>query len=301
VKRRNSAGAVFVLILAIAFLRPARPETASPSLSQLATDLNGLQARVAALEGQVSGLQSTVGAQASQITTLQATVSTQAAQIGSLQSAVSGLQSSEADLQNKLQFVTVEGTEMFITGANLNIRNGGGWTADTNGLGNLIVGYNENVNASDSQQPRGGSHNLVVGPYHGYSSFGGLVAGTQNLIGAPHASITGGYLNKATNFGSSVSGGTDNTAFGIYTSVSGGQNNTASGKWSSISGGQQNAAGGRWSSVNGGYGNTANAFFASVSGGELNLANGERSTISGGYAITQSAVQGWAGGAFRTP
>jgi hypothetical protein len=39
------------------------------------------------------------------------------------------------------------------------------------------VGYNESSNHN-----RSGSHNIVVGLYHDYSSFGGLVTGNGNSI-----------------------------------------------------------------------------------------------------------------------
>ena len=206
-KLRHSASLVVVLIIAMVSLRQARPETASPTVAQLAADLAALQTRVTTLEGQVSGLQSTVTAQTTQISSLQTTVGTQASQISSLQSAVSNLQQTQIDLQNKLQFVTVSGTEMFITGANLNIRNGADTTAGPpNGLGNLIVGYNENF-LPPATQPRTGSHNIVVGTANGYSSFGGLVAGQGNRISASYATVTGGFENTASGTHASVSGG----------------------------------------------------------------------------------------------
>jgi hypothetical protein len=196
-KLRHSATLVAGLIIAMIALRQARPETASPTVGQLAADLAALQARVTTLEGQVSDLQTTVSAQASQIT--------------SLQSAVANLQEVQIDLQNKLQFVSISGTNMFITGANLNIRNGVGTTAgEPNGLGNLIVGYNENA-FPPSTQPRTGSHNIVVGTVNGYSSFGGLVAGQDNRISAPYATVTGGRGNAASGEWSSVSGGDSKT------------------------------------------------------------------------------------------
>ncbi len=48
----------------------------------------------------------------------------------------------------------------------------------TNGVGNLIVGYQELRGARDD---RTGSHNIVAGAGHNYSSFGGLVVGEENL------------------------------------------------------------------------------------------------------------------------
>jgi hypothetical protein len=52
-----------------------------------------------------------------------------------------------AALEYKLQYITGGVNEVVITGANLRIVNGLDDTETTNGLGNLIVGYNEPTNA----------------------------------------------------------------------------------------------------------------------------------------------------------
>src|SRR5262245_10182081 len=117
-----------------------------------------------------------------------------------------------AALEYKLQYVSGGPNEIVITGANLRIVNGLGDTETTNGLGNLIVGYNE---------PRGveidvrtGSHNVVVGSQNNFSSFGGLVIGLFNEISGEYASVSAGLLNTASGNFSSVSGGQGNTASG---------------------------------------------------------------------------------------
>ena len=99
----------------------------------------------------------------------------------------------------------------------------------TGRLGNLIIGYNEQALAGPPlpREVRTGSHNLVVGDFHTYTSFGGFVAGNQNRVTHKHAS---------------VSGGTDNSASGAYSSVSGGHRNRASGIAASVSGGQESYA-----------------------------------------------------------
>ena len=67
---------------------------------------------------------------------------------------------------------------VLISGANLQVVSGEGATdATVNGLGNVIVGYDENTSDDKS-----GSHNLVVGYGHTYSSYGGFVAGQDNSI-----------------------------------------------------------------------------------------------------------------------
>jgi hypothetical protein len=253
---KHTAFVVVGLILGFMVLRPARPESASPTLQQLSAQVDALTARVTTLEGQVSAL------------------------------------------QGKTQFVTVDGNEIYITGANLNIRNGLGYTGCTNGLGNLIVGYNEN----SEDRSRVGSHNLVVGANHGYSSFGGLVAGFGNTISGGSASVIGGSSNTASGNWAVVSGGANNTASGFAASVSGGTGNTASGfAYASVSGGANNTASGSGTSVSGGLYNIASNNWGSVSGGGYNTASGYAATVSGFVSVTQSDNYGWSGGAYHTP
>jgi hypothetical protein len=143
---------------------------------------------------------------------------------------------------------------------NVMVVNGTGTTAGaTNGLGNLIVGYDEFLGEEDDN--KNGSHNLVVGIGHNYSSFGGFVAGRDNTVSREYASVSGGNGNTASGRSSSVSGGNGNTASGQHSSVSGGAGNTASGDTSSVSGGQINTASGSASSVSGGFTRAASGQF----------------------------------------
>jgi len=187
--------------------------------------------------------------------------------------------------------------DIIFDGCNVHIRSGEGNTwATTNGKGNLIIGYNESPNqVSDG---RGGSHNLIIGPRHEYSSYGGIVTGVGNQITNEHnsvvggeknrasgyaSSIFGGLLNNNTGYLSSISGGIYNTASGSYSSISGGASNTASGYKSSISGGESNTASGESSSISGGYVNKASGKSSSVLGGKANKAEGKESVVSGGW------------------
>jgi hypothetical protein len=171
------------------------------------------------------------------------------------------------------------GTALF-TGCNVQIVSGAGSTdATPNGQGNLIVGYNENINGYF----RTGSHNIVVGEDHGYSSYGGLVVGDANQINAPFASVTGGRLNEAASTSSSVTGGTANVAVGEASSVSGGNANTASGQNATVGGGSTNSASGDRATVSGGGENRAIGNGSSVSGGSSNDATGTNATVSGGF------------------
>jgi hypothetical protein len=87
----------------------------------------------------------------------------------------------------------VEGTNLVAEGCNMHIRNDSGKTDTIDGTGNLIIGHDE----ADAEDDKTGSHNLVVGPLHSYSSHGGLLAGADNDVSAPSATISGGYSNRA--------------------------------------------------------------------------------------------------------
>ncbi len=190
-------------------------------------------------------------------------------------------------------------TSVFLNGANVYIRNGTGSTnGSVNGLGNLIVGYNE---FRGSGNVRTGSHNLVVGQQNNYSSYGGMVAGYLNEISSYYSTVLGGRFNTASGDYSSVSGGRYNIAEGSYASVSGGGYNTAVGSTASVSGGQRNYAYGDYSSILGGLfvgtGATHDGFvwtptigsavYATVSGGRRNFASGTHSSISGGSSLSE--------------
>jgi hypothetical protein len=169
-------------------------------------------------------------------------------------------------LEAKLACATKTGTDFVFEGCNVHVRNGDGSTDTTNGLGNLILGYNEGILFK-----RGGSHNLVIGPNHSYTSYAGLVAGNQNTISGANATVAGGSLNVASAFAASVSGGRSNHAISPGASVSGGTQNVAGldeadGQDASVSGGFQNTASGFASTVSGGSSRSAPADFDWVAG-----------------------------------
>jgi hypothetical protein len=152
-----------------------------------------------------------------------------------------------------------------LSGINLQVVNGTGTTGgDPNGLGNLLIGYDT---PRGSEPHKSGSHYLIIGNEHNYTSYGGIVSGARNTASGPYASVTGGYANTATGPFAAVTGGYLGTASGQYSSVSGGEANTASGFWSSVSGGWMNTASGEAASVSGGYKNTASGTLASILGG----------------------------------
>jgi hypothetical protein len=239
-----------------------------------------LEQRVAALEAAVASLRSTIEAQTAESSALQETVSLQAAQLAPFSTRLTA--PGQPD----------RGYEVYLTNANLHIVNGLGTTngcpADsgstdpsvtrTNGHGNLIIGYDEALAEGRDPSDRAGSHNLVVGAGHRYTSFGGLAAGRQNSISGPFACVTGGSENTASSLSAFVGGGRHNVAGGGFSSVSGGESNYAGGAWSSVTGGRSNVAGGGYSSVSGGESNVAHGGFSSVSGGQSREASDNHET-----------------------
>ncbi len=192
---------------------------------------------------------------------------------------------------------------VLFSGVNVQIVNGHGDTESINGLGNLIVGYNEERTLGSSvcsdgqygnemdclsnggvwgQSFKSGSHNIIAGSQNAYSSYGGLVAGSRNVINGTYASVSGGSRNIASGDESSVSGGRGNRATAEQSSISGGWQNEASGSQSAISGGRSNTATEIGSSVSGGWNNAASGWYSSVSGGRYNETPGQGSSISGG-------------------
>jgi len=226
------------------------------------------------------------------VAALEATVATQQTEIETLQTDLTNAQNIISQLESNPvlaleQCVSFDGTNtlngvipphVIFDGCNIHVRDGTGSTSGEEGLGNVIIGYNED---SDTPNDRTGSHNLIIGPQHTYSSFGGFVAGSDNSIIAPFSSVSGGVSNLARGDFSSVSGGLSNVARGDFSSVSGGLSNVARGPGSSVSGGVSNEASGQQSSV---------------SGGLSNEASGQQSSVSGGLNHTASGVHDWRAG-----
>ena len=225
-----------------------------------ADKLGGQDASVFATGSQIAPLQANIDAEEA------ARIAADGAEASARAAVYTALSERVAALEALLAGVSLNGNTMVISGLNLQIVNGTGTTdGAVKGTGNLIVGYNEK--RGDATDDRSGSHNIVVGEKHNFTSYGGLVVGDNNTISGSYASVSGGFNNTASKPWSSVCGGYENTASGHYSSVSGGHGNTASGNRSSVSGGVSNAASGYYSSVSGGYSNTASGYAASVAGG----------------------------------
>lgn len=186
------------------------------------------------------------------------------------------------------------GPNLVVTGANLHILNGTGTTGETiNGLGNLIVGYNELRGSADD---RTGSHNIVVGTEHNYSAFGGIVTGAHNGIAGWYSIALGGVGNVSSSHGTAVIGGQGNSALNMYDSVFGGSANTASGSYAVAIGGISLTASGPSSLTAGGFENLAAGNNSSVTGGWGNTASGTLSSVSGGTDRTAGGYSSWAAG-----
>ncbi len=253
-------------------------------------------------------------------------------QVEQLKTEVTTLQNQVNTLQNELKsvialapYVSVDqnaenglaGPNIVFKDANVHIESGSGATVDSSGLGNLVIGYDEDNANSPIDSARTGSNNLIIGPGHEFTASGALLAGYQNVSTSNYtvaegecdaagasasSSCVGVGPDLATGEADTVSGGAENTASGLWASVSGGVLNTASGTWSSVSGGEGNtASGGGAASVSGGEGNTASGETASVSGGDSNTASGDLSSVSGGGNNDASAFESSvSGGAMNT-
>jgi hypothetical protein len=222
-------------------------------------------------------------------------------EVSRLRDRVQHLETKVGALEEKLSKVSYEHNGLNglptvkISGANLQVVNGAGATHHVNGLGNVIIGYDEH--ADDIKQT--GSHNLVIGDRQTFTSWGGLLAGSKNVVTAPlgvafgfsndvkqkWATVTGGYFNVAGGDGSSISGGSQSETKSTLSSISGGFNNFTEGQWASVSGGQTNIGVGKYASLSGGDRGRATGQDSSVSGGELNRAVGEDSSVLGGNGI----------------
>ncbi len=211
-------------------------------------------------------------------------------------------------LQNLLSGVERSGNNLVFNGMNLQVNNGTGSTdGDINGLGNIIIGYNEAIfpylGTGPSSQ-KTGSHNLVVGKGNNYMSYGGIVSGLNNWISGTYATITGGERNQALGGFSSVFAGSLNQAAGQGASAGGGQSNAASGAFSTSFGGLQNVATGNYGSSLGGLQNQAQGNYSSTTSGSMNSAIGVASGITGGlsnqatgdYANVNGGLENTAGG-----
>ena len=234
--------AVVALIVQVA---PVSPQKRGGSVDSITQRVIALEQTVAAQQQQIQQLEQGLTTAQQQISSLEQGLTTAQQQISTLEQSLAVAVVRIEDIEDTLQHVRVTqgviagmpGPHMIIEGCNVHVRSGSGATDDggiLTGLGNLIVGYNEDPGLNPGD--REGAHNLVVGRYHRYLSFGGFVAGELNTVSGQAATVSGGRENTASRDSASVSGGRDNTASGFDASVSGGQSNLASGQYATVSG-----------------------------------------------------------------
>jgi hypothetical protein len=193
--------------------------------------------------------------------------------------------------------------DLIVDGCNLHIQNGVGQTGTMNSYGNLIIGYNKNEVST-----RTGSHNLIVGDLHEYTSYGGIVTGVENTLSGPNATILGGGQSHA-NFSSAtiiaadrgvadgnvvLIGGQRNygSANAHFSAVVGGVENQATGSNSVVVAGTLNVAAGGNSLVCGGSENTAGGSSDVACGGSQNKSTGSRSVLVGGNQNAAAGANG---------
>jgi len=294
-----------VLLLPVA-LSKAEPGTAQAGWQP---EVEALKARVELLEASNSELHLQIDALGSAVAGLTAQLD-----------ALSDLDATVSDLQDLLQHFSRDGDDLFLTAANLHVVSGTDSTRSTNGLGNIIIGYNESRDPDDDgpdpdRTPRSllsreagsqamqfgvwdgaevegtitrghdirtGSHNLILGHGNNYSTFGGIVTGEFNTISGDWACAIGGRSNQASGWLSVVVGGVQNKAEQTSATIAGGERNIVSGFLGTVAGGSRNEAALVVSSVFGGSENTADGSFSSVCGGRMNQASGDYSGVAGG-------------------
>jgi len=190
-----------------------------------------------------------------------------------------GLSAEQAEILSHMSIVYLDDGQggqtktVRVEGVNLQVVNGMGTTESANGLGNVIIGYQELGNEAEADV-RSGSHYMVVGRRHSYTEFGGILAGESNASFGSYGSVPGGRRNRA---------------IGPWTSVLGGGHNRATVQGAVVVGGNFNWSGSDSTVVVGGSGNQAAPAGsggagnkAVVVGGFNNSSKGQGSVVVGG-------------------
>lgn len=210
------------------------------------------------------------------------------------------------------------GRTLRLTGMNLQIVSGAGSTdADPNGLGNLIVGYDEPA-LGECAVPTAGSDGFALcrtdadcAPNRCSQGtiptqctvsrdvciqdtdcdenycifFDDQKSGSHNVVvGGGHGfrsfgGVVSGTENVVAAPGASAVGGRRNQALGPGAAVVAGDANLAVGSYSGIHAGERNLTTGRSASVNAGRGNEAKGSVSSITGGSRRIAEGEGQTL----------------------
>lgn len=320
----------FVTSFIIAFIVGHFVQASAGELDIPITFQSGTPARAADVNQNFDAVEVAVDDNAQTIAALQT-------QIAALEATVAALQASLDQVSNNSVLalggvLTLDQSDpvrpvAVFSGVNLQITDGRGVTgvgwSDVNGLGNLIIGYDEA--RADTATPecsegryanfldcttngavwaashKNGSHNLIIDPSHNYSQFGSMVTGAGNTISEPYSAALGASAGVAGNHGAIVVGGALNQAREEFSVVVGGQQNLATGQKSIVTGGEMNIASAKFSSVNGGGDNLAWGGNSVVSGGYFNTAVGYQSAVSGGASRTAPNDFNWTAGSLTEP
>jgi hypothetical protein len=198
-------------------------------------------------------------AQIAQLTQLQTQVAQLQAQVAALQQspvqAIAPYVSIDFNIENG-----VVGPNITFHGANIHVVNGSGSTNATNGLGNLIIRYDEAPTTLAGA--RGGSHNLVMGTGNKFTTWApsGIVNGDGNMINGQECVILTGNNNRVT--GNLTAG---NSAYGVI-----------------VTGYNQQIFDGQGAAIVGGTNNDVENFNSVILGGNANGNAGILSVILGG-------------------
>ena len=174
-------------------------------------------------------------------------------------------------LVDKLACISAESDSenLILDGCNLHVRDGTGKSdhlaEPTNGLGNVFIGYNE----ANFQSVKTGAHNLIMGPYHTYTGYGGIAMGYKNKIDKGYSAAIGGQINWAMENSAVTIGGGSNRAYEHHSVTVGGQDLVASGANAVVVGGFMNTASGFHSVAMGGSGNDEAGNFGALMEGTV--------------------------------
>ena len=202
------------------------------------------------------------------------------AQITALQSQVASLEASAVPGLGDYVSVDDSAHTVLVSGANLQVHNGQS-TSASNGLGNVILGFNGLQADQDPLETRNGSHNLVVGYGHFYTGNDNLISGVTNRAYGDQG-VVFGFNNRSWDVNTTVLGGGNNGAYGNATTVVGGFSNVTYGTSNVVLGGGGNVSNGNADVIVGGDNNVTNGDFALCMGGLQNTVNASWNSILGG-------------------
>lgn len=194
-----------------------------------------------------------------------------------------------------LDFTTIGGSIVSVTGITTSGGGFSGWTASTGG--NSIIANNGSGNvASANMSIAGGQAATASGAYSV------AMAGISNKSEGNSSFVGAGQTNTAstTSTNSGIAAGNNNFVSGGASFIGAGVSNAITSTFTSIVGGQLNRSTANYSFIGGGFGNTGTSIVSTIAGGDRNKITGTRSFIGGGFqnsATTSNSVV--VGGAYN--